>query len=467
MGESNGPWGEFQDDEHREAWDSYDPLPTSGESAALDSFVARKNIQIGDLVRLGARLSDPTVLAFPFTGGIKYRDIVTDKRFNYYGSEFTDLKIVPRSSNGNAPANRVILAEGETDAAWLSSRYDCDVAILPAGASGWRGSFAAQLSGYDVVYVATDADGAGDRAATRILDELPRAVRLRPDAPDWCSLEGEAPPLPDMAPVPTSILVPAGALLELSVPENPSWLEEDVFPIAGTLIIHGAYKSFKSWIALDLGAALATGGSWAGFESTEEAGRVGIIQFEIPWAYYRQRVAAIRETVQDRAAFDENFLTYSPLARPRLVAGNRDSEARVLAELREAEVNAVLIDPVRRAMGYADMNAENEVRPILHFAEKLNDEGISVIMVHHDNKAASRHGGGDPDSMTGSGAWAGDPDTIVSITLPRDEPRDTGTRRNVKFLLRNAPSPSARGFRLDDEGRIHWLMDPFTEDVIE
>jgi hypothetical protein len=94
MGQSNAEWGYLPDDEQRDAWDTFDNLPGQGTNAVLDSFVARKNITIGDLVRVGARLSSPTVLAFAFPGGLKFRDMVTDARWNYVGSEFGELKIV-------------------------------------------------------------------------------------------------------------------------------------------------------------------------------------------------------------------------------------------------------------------------------------------------------------------------------------------------------------------------------------
>jgi hypothetical protein len=114
-------------------------------------------------------------------------------------------------------------------------------------------------------------------------------------------------------------------------------------------------------------------------------------------------------------------------------------------------------------MGLADLNAENEVRKILRFTERLNREGISVVLVHHDNKAGSKHGGGDPDNMTGSGAFAGDVDTIVSVTLPSGVERDTGTQRNMKFLLRNAPSPPPRGFELKGNPGITYSREAFIE----
>lgn len=451
MGQSNAEWGYLPDDEQRDAWDSFEPLPAPGINPVLDSFVARKRITISDLVRVGARLSTGTVLAFAFPGGLKFRDMVTGQRWNYVGSTFDELKIIHSITNTDpgTPAEYVLVCEGETDAARLSSHYGGDIGVLPVGARGWRDSYAEQLEPYGTVYVATDADEAGDAGAERILRAIGRGQRFRPPANDWCEVEGTLPSLPAKPEIPTGILVPAGALVQLEAPEQPSYFDQAILPVGGTIIIHGPYKSFKSWLTLDLAAALAQGESFALFEPKVGPVRVGVLNFEIPWAYYQQRIKELRSHAVAVDDFDANLLTYTPMERPRLQAGNPKSEDPIIRNLLEAQTNVVVLDPVRRAIGFADPNAENEVRKMLRFAERLNDEGMSVVMVHHDNKEGSKSGGGNPDNMTGSGAWAGDVDGIISVSLPKGEPRDTGTRRNLHFLLRNAPSPGPRGFVLN------------------
>ena len=468
MGQSNAEWGYLPDDEQREAWDSFEPLPAPGVNAPLDSFCKRKRIAIGDLVRVGARLSTPTVLAFAFPGGLKFRDIVTDQRWNYVGSTFDELKIIRSitATDPGHPADYVLVCEGETDAARLSAHYDGDVAVLPTGAMGWRDSYVQQLEGYERVYVATDADKAGDTGADRILAAIGRGQRFRPPAGDWCEVEGPLPPLPAAPEIPTGILVPALAVIELETPDEPSYFDNAILPLAGTLMLHGPYKSFKSWIALDLMAALAQGEAWALFEARQGPIRAAVLNFEIPLPYYQVRLREMRQQAKFRDEFDQNLLTYTPGIRPQLVAGDRKSEDPIIRNLLEAQAGVVLIDPVRRAIGFADPNAENEVRKMLRFAERLNDYGIAVVLVHHDNKEGDKYGGGDPRYMTGSGAWAGDVDGIVSLSLPRGEPRDTGTRRNLHFLLRNAQSPSSRGFELDGT-RATYSLSPYDEDEKE
>ena len=456
MGDSNAEWGALasQDNELAEAWDSYARLPEPGENEALDSFCERKRITIASLVRLGARLSDAQVLAFAFPGGLKFRDFVTDRRWSYTGSTWDELKIVRAQSESST----AIVVEGETDGARLSEVYPADVAILPAGARTFKERYAEQLADYEIVLVGLDNDEAGEIGARQIIEQVPAAMRFVPPENDWCATQDDnLPSLPTQVErTEPPLIVSAGDLFELEEPNIASWYESAVLPVGGLMVLHGAAKSFKTFIALDLMGRLAQGEPWAAFEPTEEPCRVVVIQYELTWPYYRQRILQMADHAHDRAALDSHFLTYSPLSRPQLIAGNRKQEDVVLNQLVGAGAQVVLLDPIRRATGTADMNAENEVRKMLAFFERMNNEGITVVATHHDTKQAMRARGGDPLGMTGSGAWFGDPDSIVSVECPSDQDPRTSTKRNLYFTLRNAPSVGGRAFQLHDDGAISY-----------
>lgn len=463
MGESDGAWGDLaeHDSELSEEWDSYDRLPTAGVNDALDAFCARKNIDIPALVRLGTRLAGPTVLAFAYVGGLKYRDMETDKRWNYPGSDFLALNIL---RSGATKASAVIVAEGETDSSRLSMLYpDCDVAALPAGAKRWISNFGAQLDRYERVLVATDVDEAGDEGWAKIKTSLPHAERFaRPDGvEDWAAFVGDAPPLP----TPTKAIAPvvfAGELSELDYPEIASWYEHELLPIGGQLIVHGPVKSFKSFIVLDLLAALAQGRPWAGFEPLEEAVRVCVVQFEIPPDYYRKRVDLLRAHAADAALFDANFGTWTPLQRPRLRADDPKSVDELRRGLEAAGVQVVLVDPVRRALGTGDINSEQDARKLLAIFERLQDDGRTVIAAHHDNKSSAKNGGGDVYGMTGTGAFSGDADTLISVAIPKGKKLDD-PQRNLHFLIRNGRGITPRGFTMRDDGRTTYSDEPHFE----
>lgn len=259
------------------------------------------------------------------------------------------------------------------------------------------------------------------------------------------------------------LIVPGGQVLEIEEPLISSWYENALLPVGGLAIVHGWAKSFKSMVTFDMLSLLAQGEPWAGFEPTEEPCKTLIVQYEIPWAYYRQRIVQLRAAAQDVALWEQNFNTWSPLLRPRLRAGDKAQEDLFLRAITDAGIQVVLIDPIRRAVGEADLNAENEVRKMLALFERINAEGITVVATHHDSKAAARSGGGDPLGMTGSGAWAGDPDTIVSISLPRGDDFRESTRRNIDFTLRNAPAVGGRGFDMTDSG-IHYATERWDSD---
>lgn len=472
MAESNREWGALaaHDQEFADAWDSYDRLPEAGENHALDVLCQEKHITIASLLRQGARLADLTVLAFAGSKGIKFRDMVTGRRWSRIGSEWPEVKLIRA---GAEATERVIVCEGETDGGWLSENYDCDVAIQQAGAEAVTEHMAQQLEGYRQVLIALDRDDAGEKGYVKWRGHLPDSTeRLVPaDEGDWADQEqGAGPTLPEIresenADLP--ILVAASDLLELEVPEQASWFEHDLLPIGGLLILHGWIKSFKSFLTLDMMGALAQGAEWAGFEPTEESTKVAVIQYEIPWPYYRQRVHLLKGYAREKALFDENFFTYSPLRRPDLIAGNTKQEDKVLTDLLNAGIQVVALDPIRRLSGSIDMNSEQEVRRVLGFFARIQDNGMTVVTTHHDSKESAKHHGGEALGMTGSGAFGGDPDSIVSIELPRGDAYNSSTRRNMNFLLRNAPAPAPRGMEINEEGKLSYSTEPHGWDESE
>ena len=466
MAESDREWGELNahDNEMAEVWDSFHRLPDPGQNAALDLLCERKHIDVPALVRLGAKLTEPggTVLAFAWDGGIKYRDMVTGRRWTYLGSDFSRLKLIRAAE----PTMKVVVAEGETDAARLTMLYpEADVAVMGGGARYVTDAMIEELANYSAVFVALDNDSAGNDGAAKILERIINGVRWLPPAGDWCeSAESDVVPLPDELerPPEAQLLVSAGDLFNLEYLETASYFEHELLPVGGSAIIHGWVKGFKSFQALDMMAALAQGQPWACFEPMEEPVRVGVMQYEIPPPYYKERVRLLERHAREPELLRENFLTWTPLQRPRLRADDKAEQDRVLAALVDAGVQVFLLDPVRRAMGTLNSNAEEDVRKLLAFFERLQDEGITVVTVHHDNKESARAKGGDPIGMTGSGAWAGDFDTIISISIPKGMALKD-PKRNLTFTLRNAPSIGDRGMEIDGDGKITYSTEPWGE----
>jgi 5S rRNA maturation endonuclease (ribonuclease M5) len=466
MAESNEGWGIAAENEDGFAatWDKYLNLPEAGENEVLDAFCAAKHITIPALLRVGAKLKDASTLAYAYPEGIKYRDMMTGKMWSAFGSEYPHMKMVRA---GTEPTDDCIVVEGETDGARVSDEYNLDTFILPAGARRWTKNYAAQVLPYKRVIVGTDKDEAGEDGAKKIMSSVPNAVRFTPEDGDWCDVDTlpdiESLGLPDES---MGLLVKAGDMWGMEVPEVASWFEHALLPIGGLAILHGWAKSLKTWQTLDMMAALAQGQDWGGFEPTEEPCKVGIIQFELPWPYYYERMQMLKAVSREPLLFDENVHTWTPGRRPELVAGNKESEDRILRELVDHDINVVLFDPIRRATGAIDFNSEQEVRNVLAFFERMQNEGLTVVATHHDNKESGRSRGGSTLGMTGSGAFAGDPDTIISVELPKDEDPNTSLKRNLNFTIRNGPPIGPRGMVLQEDGQILYTTEPwaYTDD---
>lgn len=178
-----------------EAFDRFAELPAPGENPALDKFLKDKNLDISALHRMGARLSKPDVIAWPYPQGLKYRELVTGKKWGYEGSKFPQMRML-RAASGRATG--CIVVEGETDAARVTMLYpDLDVGIMGAGAKQVAFGMALQVAKYEVVYIALDKDEAGEAGAAKWMDLMTTAVRhTAPEGcKDWCEIpEGDTPP---------------------------------------------------------------------------------------------------------------------------------------------------------------------------------------------------------------------------------------------------------------------------------
>lgn len=468
MSDSNAQWGQLaeHDPEAADLWDSFQRLPESGENAVLDSFCKRKNITINGLLKFGVRLvPDSDTLVFGYDYGLKYRSMTTGDKWGRLGSDFLrGMKII---RHGVEPTDQIVVVEGETDAVRVAEHYPVDVAVQPAGARAVPPAYIDQLSEYRQILVGLDADEAGQAGLAKWRTGLGlRVTEFRPEGDqDWCaSSDDHLPLLPDELPEPEPelpVLVSAGQMLDLEVPAVPSWFSDDVVPVGGLVIAHAWAKSFKSFMSFDMLASIAQCEPWCGFTPLEEPAKVAVVQFEIKWAYYQKRIQHLRSVATNKELFDSNFMTWTPLTRPKLRAGDVKNEDYFLRTLSDAGVQVVLFDPVRRMAGEADLNAENEVRKMLAFFERLNDYGITVIATHHDNKDGARSGGGSAVNMTGSGGFAGDPDTLVSVELPKGEDYDASTRRNIRFTLRNSPIISPRAMEITSDGTMRYYDQPW------
>ena len=162
------------------------------------------------------------------------------------------------------------------------------------------------------------------------------------------------------------------------------WLVRGVLPATGLACIYGASGSGKSFLALDLCAAIAAGADW--FDCRVRAGPVVYVALEGE-AGFSQRVKAWR-------------MHYGKDLPPALHFIMQGFDLRDAGDVTEiaAAVNAsgcaggvLVIDTLNRAASGADENTSRDMGELIDACKRLQNElsGL-VVLVHHSGKDATK-----------------------------------------------------------------------------
>jgi RecA-family ATPase len=166
-----------------------------------------------------------------------------------------------------------------------------------------------------------------------------------------------------------------------------AWLVEDLFLEAGAGILGGAPKSCKSFFALDLCVAIASGTACAQRFRALSQGPVVLLCAEDPQAVISSRLAALARN-RGRPLRD---LPIEVIIEPavRLPEGLERLEATLSA----FKPRLLLLDPLIR-LHRADENSASEMSVILDGLRTLaRTSKTAILLVHHARKAAAGNAG--------------------------------------------------------------------------
>ena len=192
--------------------------------------------------------------------------------------------------------------------------------------------------------------------------------------------------------------------IQLDLP-RPTFYIDELLPKEGIMLLFGAPKAKKSWLAEYMGCCIATGQEFIGFR-TEQA-RVFIFNFEIAWRAYHWR---LKDMIRNRFALqNQYFYEASPgisyLERPEIF--NPFAEA-----VRSIAPNIIILDCLAACYG-GDENDSGVMARFIENVDRLRRENnASIILVHHSRKAPSLTGSFS-DMARGQSRLTGWVDTLV------------------------------------------------------
>jgi hypothetical protein len=209
----------------------------------------------------------------------------------------------------------------------------------------------------------------------------------------------------------------------------PRWLVPGVLTEGSLAAIYGAPESGKSFLAVDISMAIASGIDWHG-RQVERGGVLYIAAEGAPGLGKRFRAWKLDRCAQGRR-FDLHLM------RDDLnLAAEKDGGARAFAQAVADELGPlrlIVIDTLNQTAAGADENSAKDMgRYIASMKLLRNATGATVAVVHHSGKDLSK-------GMRGSTALLGAMDTTVEVERATDGRSIKVTVKKQKDAERESP----------------------------
>jgi AAA domain-containing protein len=168
--------------------------------------------------------------------------------------------------------------------------------------------------------------------------------------------------------------------------DDAGWLVEGMLPDQGVAVLYGRWKSFKSFVALDLAWHIALGGTWAGHK-IKRRGAVLYVACE-GQSGMRKRIMAYKHAHGDDELPPFWLIEGRPdFGRPPLSGDVVDLVTGKAMSLHDLDVALVIIDTLARTLNGRDENGEG-MRNFLDNTEELAERlNCLVLAVHHEGAA--------------------------------------------------------------------------------
>lgn len=199
----------------------------------------------------------------------------------------------------------------------------------------------------------------------------------------------------------------------------PIMLIEGVLYRGAKLVLGGGSKSFKTWCLMDLALCVALGLDWLGRTCTK--GNVLYCNFELRPVFYEQRLLHIceaRRVSPPLGLFYWNLRgrCYDLVQLKPII----ETRCKQLADSGEP-VDLIVLDPIYKCLGGRVENDAGDVGMLMHEIESISEStGAAIAFGSHFSKG-NQSAKDAIDRIAGSGVFARDPDTILTLTRHKEE----------------------------------------------
>jgi hypothetical protein len=181
------------------------------------------------------------------------------------------------------------------------------------------------------------------------------------------------------------------------------------------MVLAGTSKSSKTWTLLDMALSVSTGQDWWGHKTTQSP--VLYINFELQEWNLFERVNSLVLARPELREFVRNFTVWNLRGHAADLSTLRPELEKAMGDQR---FGLIIVDPAYKLLGDRDENSNSDITSLMNEFERFSEHtGAAVVIAHHFAKgdASGKYA---MDRMSGAGAWARDPDSIMLMT-PHEE----------------------------------------------
>jgi len=177
--------------------------------------------------------------------------------------------------------------------------------------------------------------------------------------------------------------------LRASAASSTPWLIDQLWTAQAVGIIGGSPKSYKTWLALEMSVAVASGSACLQTFAVSSPGPVLLYAAEDSESALRLRLESLAQHHRLQLAYlDIRVITADSLRLDRI-----PDQERLEATLTLHRPVLLILDPLVR-LHAIDENAAGEIAALLGYLRVLQRKtGSAIALVHHAKKAVSAHGG--------------------------------------------------------------------------
>ncbi len=227
--------------------------------------------------------------------------------------------------------------------------------------------------------------------------------------------------------------------LELPPRENilNPWL-----PRQGLAMIHSKRGAGKTFVALNIGYAVASGGSFLRWQAPRPAG-VLFIDGEMPSGIIQERLAGIIANNELEPQKPLLFMSPDLQSQGMPDLGTVAGQEAVNKHITE-DIELIIIDNISTLSRYGKENEAASWLPLQEWALKLRAQGKAVLFIHHSGKGGLQRGTSKREDIL---------DTVISLRHAPDYEPSQGACFEIHFeKSRGIYGPDVEAFeaRLED-----------------